>query len=120
MDDRGWWIAVNAVAVPIASRSSACPDSGPSLSTTSLSERPSMYSLAMYGVLPSRSASTTRALQNEATRSAALSSLAKRDLAIVSPLNFTCSSLIAARSPWLLVPRLDDPLTALPRCARTA
>ncbi|GGP17367.1 hypothetical protein GCM10012278_85060 [Nonomuraea glycinis] len=42
-----WWIAVSAVAVPMASRSSTVPRSGPSRSTISLSAGPSMYSLAM-------------------------------------------------------------------------
>ncbi|MFC7645124.1 hypothetical protein ACFQX6_34115 [Streptosporangium lutulentum] len=44
-------------------------------------------------------------MQNEATRCAALASLANRDLATVSPENFTCSNLIAARSPDALIPR---------------
>ncbi len=100
-----WWIAVSAVAVPMASRSSTVPVSGPSSSMISRRGRPSMYSLAMYGVSPSRSASITRAVQNDATRCAAFSSLANLDLAMVSPLNLTCSSLIAARSPLSSTPR---------------
>ena len=100
-----WWIAVSAVAVPIASRCSAVPLSGPSSSTTSRSDRPSMYSLAMYGVSPSRSASDHPGRAERRHPLAAFASLANRDLAIVSPLNLTCSSLIAACSPASLTPR---------------
>ncbi|GGP17366.1 hypothetical protein GCM10012278_85050 [Nonomuraea glycinis] len=63
---------------------------------------------------PSRSASITRAVQNDATRLAAFSSLAKRARALRSPVNFTCSNLTAARSPSLLVPRKTMPCPPSP------
>nr|WP_263654870.1 hypothetical protein [Nonomuraea aurantiaca] len=44
-----WWRAVRAVAVPIASRSSALPMTGPSIATLSAKEGPSMNSLIKYG-----------------------------------------------------------------------
>lgn len=100
-----WWMAASAVIVPIASRSSSAPRSGPPAASTSDSDGPSMYSLTMYGRSPSTSESRTRAVQNADTRLAVATSAANRARALGSPLNRACSSFTATRRPSPSSPR---------------
>jgi hypothetical protein len=79
------WMAASAVAVPMASRSRSAPASGPSSLTARSSERPSTYSLMMYGRPPSTPVPSTAAVQNGATRRATSASWRKRAAISSSP-----------------------------------
>ncbi len=93
------WIAVSAVAVAMASRISACPRMGPSALTWRCREGPSTYSPTMYGRPSASPTSSTRAVQNSATRRTESASRRKRRTARSSSVNLACSSLTATRSP---------------------
>jgi hypothetical protein len=87
------WIAVSAVATPVASR---CSSPGVKLLPSRTAEPrlgPSTYSLTRYGRGPVRSASITAAVQKEETRWAAVASRLSR------PTSTPCSILIATRRP---------------------
>ncbi len=90
------WIAASAVAVPMASRSSSPPWSGPSSLTTRSSERPATYSLTMYGRPCSTPVLSTAAVQNAATRRA--TSASRRNRSTLSPSPDGVSHLTATRS----------------------
>ncbi len=72
------WIAARAVAAPMASRSSAAPERGPSRCTICCKEGPATYSLTMYGRPCSTPVSSTAAVQNGATRLATSASRRNR------------------------------------------
>jgi hypothetical protein len=99
------WMATSAVAVVIASRSSAGPRTGPSLVTWCWSDGPSTYSPTMYGWSLTAPTSSTRAVQNSATRRADSASRRKRRTACSSSANLACSSLMATCSPPGETPR---------------
>ena len=107
-------MAASAVAVLIARRSSAAPRRGPSLSTSSRRDGPGTYSLTMYGRLPARSAWSTEAVQNLATRWATDTSRRNRVLASGS----ATEPVVKKFDGYLLARRasaeVDDPLAALP------
>ena len=78
------WIAAIASASPPASRSSACPRSGPSVRTTSSSVRPGTYLVTMYGASPVTSASRISATYRLRTRRMVSTSRSRRRLAFGS------------------------------------
>ena len=65
------WMAVSAVAIAVARRCRSPPVKRRPSATAPRSVGPSTYSLTMYGLGPSRSASSTPAVQKGATRRAA-------------------------------------------------
>ncbi len=93
-----WWIAASAVSVPIASRRSSAPRSGPLSMITSAREGPSTYSLTTYGVPSSSPLASTCAVQNALTRRAYPISCRKRERASASA-GSAPSILIATRPP---------------------
>jgi len=89
------WMATSAVAVPMASRSSAPGSSGPRAFTRRSSDSPSMYSLTTYGRSPKRPTSSTRAVQNAGTLRAASTSRSSRSRASSSAACRSCRILTA-------------------------
>ncbi|URN04229.1 hypothetical protein LUW74_13505 [Actinomadura madurae] len=99
------WMAVRALAVLTASRSSAPPRIGPSRATRRFSASPGTYSLTRYGLSPATSASRNWAVQNRATCLATSASRTNRARAVSSSSNWTRSSLTATRCPSAPSPR---------------
>jgi hypothetical protein len=99
------WMATRAPATPTASDSSAEAGMGPCLATASCRSLPSTYSLAMYGTVPSRSASSTWAVENPATRPAASASRRNRSRSSGSSATSSWSTLTATRRPFGAWPR---------------
>ncbi len=98
-----WWMAASAVSVEMASRSSAPPDRGPDVRTSSWSVSPATYSLTMYGRSSAIPASSTAAVQKAATRRAA--STSRRKLLVTSSSWARCSTLTATSRPSSPTPR---------------
>jgi hypothetical protein len=93
------WIAARAPATPTARPSRLERDIGPRSTTTSWSVGPLTYSLAIHGIGPSRSASSTGAVQKRATRLAASTSRRKRSRRAGWPSRSARIALTAARPP---------------------
>ncbi len=99
------WIAVSALATPMATPCSVDVPSGPDSSTTVSSRLPSMYSVTRYGCRASGSASRTSAVQKGATRRAAVTSSPNRARNSGSLASSPRITLIATRRPLEFRPR---------------
>jgi hypothetical protein len=91
--------ADSATATPIATPCSVDSSSGPPSATATLSGTPSTNSVTRYGDRAEVSASTTRAVQNGATRRAAATSSANRARNSGSPASSGCTTLTATSGP---------------------
>ncbi len=99
------WIAVSAVATPTASASRLEPRNGPEDWMASCRLGPSTYSVTTYSWSPSRSASSTAAVQKRRTRRADSASRRKRTRNCSCWLYSALITLMATRCPVWSWPR---------------
>ena len=110
------WMAIRLFASPSASHSTLPTASGPSSFTASASDGPATYSVANHGTGPSRSASTTRAVQMPFTLLAAATSCRNRARNSRSAASSARTSLTAIGCPWGEWLRNTRPMPPQPSC----